>query len=196
MTEFTMKPYGLVTTKPLVGSHFDALAGGVRRSRNAWLDRRSGPACSQLASSSGILSPRQRAALHCSGTTIMCKDPERVVGTGRRVPASTLGTEAGTHMFCTVRSVAEHYEEFGRGVPLINLHGGPAEHGQMVSALWKRSGRFLISSSCVLRRSWGWSVLKRCPAFSRLTMNSSRRSTQALDSPTFLRSPSRSQDPF
>jgi hypothetical protein len=76
MTESTMKPYGLVSTKPLVGSHFDALAGGVRRSRNAWLDRRSGPACSQLASSSGILSPRQRAALHCSGTTIMCKDPE------------------------------------------------------------------------------------------------------------------------
>jgi pimeloyl-ACP methyl ester carboxylesterase len=38
-------------------------------------------------------------------------------------------------MFCTVRSVAVHYEEFGRGVPLINLHGGPAKHGQMVAMM-------------------------------------------------------------
>jgi len=28
-----------------------------------------------------------------------------------------------------------HYEEFGSGVPLINLHGRPAEHGQMVATM-------------------------------------------------------------
>ena len=47
----------------------------------------------------------------------------------------TLGMEARGYMYCTVRSVPVHYQEFGSGVPLINLHGWPAEHGQMVAMM-------------------------------------------------------------
>jgi hypothetical protein len=82
------------------------VAGASRRSRNAWLDRRSGPACSQLASSSGALSPRQRAALHCSGTTIICKDPERVVGDGTAgAGVHPRDGDKETHLSCSVRSL-------------------------------------------------------------------------------------------
>jgi pimeloyl-ACP methyl ester carboxylesterase len=38
-------------------------------------------------------------------------------------------------MYCEVRSVPVHYAEFGHGMPLINLHGWPAEHGQMVAMM-------------------------------------------------------------
>ncbi len=38
-------------------------------------------------------------------------------------------------MYATVGSVSMFYEEFGAGMPLINLHGLPAEHGQMVAMM-------------------------------------------------------------
>ena len=38
-------------------------------------------------------------------------------------------------MYCTVRSSRVHYEEFGQGTPLINLHGWPADHGQMIAMM-------------------------------------------------------------
>ncbi len=38
-------------------------------------------------------------------------------------------------MHITVRSIAVHYQEVGVGVPLINLHGWPAEHGQMLAMM-------------------------------------------------------------
>ena len=38
-------------------------------------------------------------------------------------------------MYATIGSVSVFYEEFGAGIPLINLHGWPAEHGQMVATM-------------------------------------------------------------
>src|SRR5688572_32370586 len=38
-------------------------------------------------------------------------------------------------MTCTVRGVTVHYEDIGRGRPIINLHGWPAEHGQMLQMM-------------------------------------------------------------
>ena len=38
-------------------------------------------------------------------------------------------------MQITVRSIDVHYQEVGAGVPVINLHGWPAEHGQMLAMM-------------------------------------------------------------
>jgi len=40
-----------------------------------------------------------------------------------------------------VDSVNLHYEERGAGPVLINLHGWPAEHGQMMEPLFQRPFR-------------------------------------------------------
>jgi hypothetical protein len=76
-------------------------------------------------------------ALHCSGTTIICKDPERVVGTGRPVSASTLGTEARKHtcfaafarFLCTMRlhamRVRQESKDAGGDPPATYPHLSP-----------------------------------------------------------------------
>lgn len=38
-------------------------------------------------------------------------------------------------MYCTVRGAKAYYEEIGRGRPIINVHGWPAEHGQMLQMM-------------------------------------------------------------
>jgi|tagenome__1003787_1003787.scaffolds.fasta_scaffold20928791_1 pimeloyl-ACP methyl ester carboxylesterase len=38
-------------------------------------------------------------------------------------------------MYCTVRGTKAYYEEIGRGRPIINLHGWPSEHGQMLQMM-------------------------------------------------------------
>lgn len=38
-------------------------------------------------------------------------------------------------MDCTVHATNVHYEDIGVGVPVVNLHGWPAEHGQMLQMM-------------------------------------------------------------
>ena len=38
-------------------------------------------------------------------------------------------------MHQTIKSMSLSYEERGAGVPIINLHGWPAEHGQMMAMM-------------------------------------------------------------
>ena len=38
-------------------------------------------------------------------------------------------------MTCTVRGTAVHHEDLGCGRPIINLHGWPAEHGQVLQMI-------------------------------------------------------------
>ena len=38
-------------------------------------------------------------------------------------------------MHQTIKSISLHYEQRGAGVPIINLHGWPAEHGQMMAMM-------------------------------------------------------------
>jgi len=38
-------------------------------------------------------------------------------------------------MYQTIRSTEFHYEEHGTGVPIVNLHGWPADRRQMIAMM-------------------------------------------------------------